>query len=49
MSNKALPGYVATGVWRVKGRSVDIVDLAGTSHSIGKNEISFPSAYYAAV
>ena len=48
MSDKPGPGYVATGVWRVKGHSGNVVYLAGTRHSVAVSEIPFPSTYYAA-
>jgi uncharacterized protein YbaP (TraB family) len=48
MSDKPRPGYVATGVWRVKSQSGNVVYLAGTSHSVEASEIPFPSTYYAA-
>jgi hypothetical protein len=48
MSDKALPGYVPTGVWRMKGRSGNVLYLAGTSHNVDQREIPFPSSYYAA-
>lgn len=47
MTNQPAPGYVATGVWRVRGAS-NVVYLAGTSHIVADEEIPFPSAYYAA-
>jgi uncharacterized protein YbaP (TraB family) len=47
MTNQPTPGYVATGVWRVRGAS-NTVYLAGTSHIVADGEIPFPSAYYAA-
>ncbi len=48
MSDKPLPGYVPTGVWRVKGRSGNVVYLAGTCHVVPDSQIPFPSTYYAA-
>jgi uncharacterized protein YbaP (TraB family) len=47
MTNQPAPGYVLTGVWRVRGAS-NTVYLAGTSHLVADDEIPFPSAYYAA-
>jgi uncharacterized protein YbaP (TraB family) len=47
MTNQPAPGYVATGVWRVRGAS-NTVYLAGTSHIVADEEIPFPSSYYAA-
>ena len=47
MTNQPAPGYVPTGVWRVRGAS-NTVYLAGTSHIVADDEIPFPSAYYAA-
>ena len=48
MSDKPLPGYVPTGVWRVKGHSGNVVYLAGTCHTVPDNQLPFPSTYYAA-
>jgi uncharacterized protein len=47
MTNQAAPGYVPTGVWRVRGAS-NTVYLVGTSHLVANDEIPFPSSYYAA-
>lgn len=47
MTNQPTAGYVATGVWRVRGAS-NTVYLAGTRHIVADEEIPFPSAYYAA-
>jgi uncharacterized protein YbaP (TraB family) len=47
MTNQPAPGYVATGVWRVRGAS-NTVYLAGTSHIVADEEIPFPTSYYAA-
>ena len=47
MTNQPTPGYVATGVWRVRGAS-NTVYLVGTCHLVSDDEIPFPSAYYAA-
>jgi uncharacterized protein YbaP (TraB family) len=47
MTNQPAPGYVATGVWRVRGAS-NVVYLAGTSHIVADEEIPFPTSYYAA-
>ena len=47
MTNQPTPGYVPTGVWRVRGAS-NTVYLVGTSHIVSDDEIPFPSAYYAA-
>ncbi len=48
ISDKPLPGYVPTGVWRVIGSNGNIVYLAGTCHIVPDNQIPFPSTYYAA-
>lgn len=48
MSDKPQKGYVATGVWRVKGHSGNVVYLAGTCHEVSDKERPFPSTYYAA-
>lgn len=47
MTNQPTAGYVATGVWRVRGAS-NTVYLAGTCHLVADEEIPFPSTYYAA-
>jgi hypothetical protein len=47
MTNQPAPGYVPTGVWRVRG-ALNTVYLAGTRHIVADDEIPFPSAYYAA-
>ena len=47
MTNQPAPGYVATGVWRVRG-AANVVYLAGTSHIVADEEIPFPTSYYAA-
>ncbi len=47
MTNQPTPGYVPTGVWRVRGAS-NTVYLVGTCHVVSDDEIPFPSTYYAA-
>lgn len=47
MSTSPRPGYVPTGVWKLKGESCNVY-LAGTIHILEKNEIPLPSTYYAA-
>ena len=47
MTNQPTPGYVATGVWRVRGAS-NTVYLAGTSHLVADEEVPYPTSYYAA-
>lgn len=47
MTNAASAGYVATGVWRVRGAQ-NTVYLVGTCHLVRDDEIPFPSSYYAA-
>jgi uncharacterized protein YbaP (TraB family) len=47
MTNRPTVGYVATGVWRVRG-AANTVYLAAASHLVATNEIPFPSSYYAA-
>jgi uncharacterized protein YbaP (TraB family) len=47
MTNQPTPGYVPTGVWRVRGQA-NTVYLVGTCHVVSDDEIPFPSAYYAA-
>src|SRR5688500_3541305 len=41
MTNQPAPGYVATGVWRVRG-TANMVYLVGTSHTVTDDEIPFP-------
>src|SRR5687768_9307029 len=47
MTNQPAPGYVLTGVWRVRGKA-NTVYLVGTCHVVADDEIPFPSSYYAA-
>lgn len=47
MTNQPAPGYVPTGVWRVKGDR-NTVYLAGTCHIVGADQVPFPSSFYAA-
>jgi|GEM_PF-1429316 len=47
MSTAAEPGYLPSGVWRLRGEK-NTVYLAGTCHLVNEEQIPFPSPYYAA-
>jgi uncharacterized protein len=47
MSSQPEEGYVASGVWRIRGVR-NTVYLAGTSHVVAEDQIPFPSPFYAA-
>ncbi len=47
MSSQPEEGYVASGVWRIRGVR-NTVYLVGTSHVVAEDQIPFPSPFYAA-
>jgi uncharacterized protein YbaP (TraB family) len=47
MTNQPAPGYIPTGVWRVKGDR-NTLYLAGTCHVVSEDQVPFPSTFYAA-
>ena len=47
MSSQPAEGYTPSGVFRIRG-SRNVVYLVGTSHVVAKDQIPFPSPFYAA-